>query len=192
MNKRLIFFTFIMATLLAGCTSTPTRINGLNLENSGFASNIELNGVLISHDDKFILDSSFQVPTVPHGKETDYVLGENSVYFTSIPTGPWEFNGSTLFPGFRSSSTRCDSEDCDYYKQSKGPFIQLDCDKFYTPNSSITYSKRLNEIIYEETKIEREKETKVDYEFTTFEIIQGSVGIGLLSSTADKTKKFAF
>ncbi len=180
MNKRLTFLTFIIATLLAGCASAPTRINGLNFENSGLASDIELNGVLISHGDKFILNKSFQIPTVPHDKNTDRLFGENSVSFTYIPAGPWEFNGSTLFPGFNSSSLRCaDSEGCDRYNQLKGPFIHIDCESFYWPESSKTYSQRLHEI-------EREK-TKVDVEFPkpktageAIGVIVAAVGLGVV------------
>lgn len=165
MNKRLTFLTFIIATLLADCTSTPTRINGLNLENSGLASDIELNGVLISHGDKFILDKSFQIPIVPHDKDTDRVVGENSVPFTVISAGPWEFNGSTLFPEFNSLSIFCADTarilwrkvDCDRYSQLEGPFIHIECKYFYVPKSSITYSQRLHEIEQEKAKVEREK-----------------------------------
>jgi len=184
MNNRKTFFAFIIATLLAGCASTPTRINGLNLENSGLTSDIELNGVLISHGDKFVLDKAFQIPTVPSVSLADIPTApwDFSVSFADIPTGPWEFNGSTLFPEFNSSSITCaDSdkkpwrEDCDRYNQLKGPFIYIECKtRFIVPKSSITYSQRWNEIEREKTKIEREK-TKVDDEYSTGEIIGGVV-----------------
>ena len=161
MNKLFMFLTFIIAILLVDCASAPTRVNGLNLENSGLASGIELNGVLISHGDKFILDKSFRVPTVPHGKET-YTL---SVSFTDIPAGPWEFNVSTLFPVFNSWSFHCKRrenqrayDDCDHFNQLESPFIHIDCKKPYTPDSSLTYSERLAEIKREKAKIKRENE----------------------------------
>jgi len=170
MSNRLAFFTFIIATLLAGCASTPTRINGLNLENSGLISDIELNGVLISHGDKFVLDKAFHIPTVP---SIDYPSApwDFSVSFTDIPTGPWKFNGSTLFPEFDSSSITCEEGDqntpgdCGRYKQLSGPFINIECEsRFFVPNSSITYSERRNEIERKKTK-EREK-TEVEYDYT--------------------------
>lgn len=192
-------YTFLVVTLfiLAGCASAPTRMTGLSLEHSVLASGVELNGVLISHGGKFVLDKSFQVPAVPHDKELDLLFIEDRVSFIYIPEGPWEFNGATLFPGFDSSSISCaDSEvmpwrgDCDLYSQSKGPFIHIDCKSFYPPKSSLTYLQRLAEIRHEERKIEREKaetekeKTKVDAEYTTGEIIGGTVGVGLLGAWA--------
>ena len=183
MNNRLTFFTFIIATLLAGCASTPTRINGLNLENSGLASDIELNGVLISHGDKFVLDKAFQIHTVP------------SLPFTEIPAGPWVFNGSTLSPEFNSRSIFCADTarvpsfkiDCDRYNQLKGPFIYIECEtRFFVPKSSMTHSERLDEIERwkaEFSLLEREQIKKFVDETTIGE----KIGVVVLTGAAVAT-----
>ena len=193
MINRLALFTFIIATLLAGCASTPTRINGLNLENSGLISDIKLSGVLISHGDKFVLDKTFHIPTVP---SIDYPSApwDFSISFTDIPTGPWKFNGSTLFPEFDSSSITCEEGDlntpgdCDRYNQLKGPFIKIECEsRLFVPNSSITYSERRNVVEQKKTKepektkeleqTEEQEETEADYKYTAGDIIGGAVGL---------------
>ena len=132
MNTRLALFTFIIATLLDGCTSTPTRVSGLSPENSGLTSDIELNGVLLSQGDKFVLYKAFHIPTVP---STDIPAApwDFSVSFTDIPTGPWEFNGSTLFPAFNSYCMRCELSGCDPYNHLKGPFITIECESIFLP-----------------------------------------------------------
>lgn len=118
MNNRLTLFTFIIATILAGCASTPTRLDKLNTENTGLTSDIKLNGVLISHGNKFVLDKAFRIPKAPW----DY-----SISFTDVPTGPWEFYGYSFFPKFDSSSITCADSDCDQFNQLKGPFINFEC-----------------------------------------------------------------
>jgi len=154
-NPKLLV-SLVLALMMAGCASTPTRINELNLENPGVASGIELSGILIRDGGKFILDKSF------HPQNTDL-----SVRFIFIPVGPWKFNGSTLFPGFNSLSRSCKGgKACDRYKQYKGPFNHVDCLKFYyAPNSRLTYSERLQIIEREQARIE-EKKTKKDTEDT--------------------------
>ena len=193
MNNRLALFTFIIATLLAGCASAPTRLHALNPENTGLTSDIKLNGVLISHGNKFVLDKAFRISKAPW----DY-----SKSFSDVPTGPWEFSGYSFFPKFDSSSITCaDSdkipqyEDCDRYNLLKGPFIYIQCEsRFIVPKSSITYSGRLNEIEREKlneierekkklerekTKLEREK-TKFEYDYTIGETVGGVVGLGVI------------
>ena len=174
MDNRLALFTFLIATLVAGCTSTPTRVNGLNPENSGVTSDIELNGVLISHGDKFVLGKAFQIPTVPH---TDIPTppGDFSVTFTKFPTGPWKFNGSTLFPEFNSESFDCADSGCNQYNQLKGPFINIECEKtFFYKMSSLTYSERLNLIELQNTAPE--------IDLTVGEAIGGAVGLGVIGT----------
>jgi hypothetical protein len=192
MNNRLALFTFIIPTLLAGCASTPTSINGLNLENSGLTSDIELNGVLISQGDKFTLDKAFHVPTIP-SVDIPTAPWEFSVSFTDIPIGPWEFDGSTLFPEFNSYCMRCELSGCDPYIQLKGPFINVECESIFLPKASITYWERWMKIEQKKTKgpaknKEREKtaepekakereKTEVEYNYTTGDIIVGAIGL---------------
>ena len=149
MNNRLTLFTFIIATLLAGCASTPTRLDELNTENTGLTSDIKLNGVLISHGNKFVLDNAFRIPKAPW----DY-----SISFTDVPTGPWEFYGYSFFPKFDSSSITCADSDCDQFNQLKGPFINFECKaaRSYDPGPSIRYWGKTNEIEREKTEVEHD------------------------------------
>jgi hypothetical protein len=171
----------------------------LNPENSGVTSDIELNGVLISHGDKFVLGKAFQVPTVPH-TDIPKAPWDFSVSFTDISLGPWEFNGSTLFPEFNSYCVLCELSGCDPYNQLKGPFITVECDSIFLPKSSITYWERWMQIEQKKTKgpvktKEREKtaepekakereKTEVEYNYTTGDIIGGLVGLTAIGAIA--------
>ena len=175
MINRLVLFTFIIPTILAGCASTPTRLHALNPENTGLTSDIVLNGVLISHGNKIFLDKAFRISKAPWNY---------SKSFSDVPTGPWEFSGYSFFPKFDGSSITCADSDCDQFNQLKGPFINFECKgaRSSDPRPSIRYWGRSNES--EREKIKEREKTEVEYNLTTGDVIVGTAGLTAIGAFA--------